>query len=36
MIMKERALAIGGELRIVSTAEAGTLIEFFISRSAWQ
>jgi NO-binding membrane sensor protein with MHYT domain len=36
MIMRERALAIGGELRIVSTAEAGTLIEFLISRSAWQ
>jgi NO-binding membrane sensor protein with MHYT domain/two-component sensor histidine kinase len=36
IIMKERALAVGGELRIVSTAEAGTLIEFLIPRSAWQ
>lgn len=36
MIMKERALAVGGELRIMSTAGAGTLIEFLMSKSAWQ
>jgi signal transduction histidine kinase len=36
MIMKERALTVGGELRIMSTTGAGTLIEFSISRSAWQ
>jgi signal transduction histidine kinase len=36
MIMKERALTVGGELRIMSATGTGTLIEFSISRSAWQ
>jgi signal transduction histidine kinase len=36
MVMKERALAVGGELRVVSAAGAGTVIEFLISKSAWQ
>ena len=35
-IMKERALAVGGELRIVSAPDAGTRIYFRISKTLWQ
>ena len=35
-IMKERALAVGAELRVVSAPGAGTRVEFLISRAKWQ
>jgi NO-binding membrane sensor protein with MHYT domain/two-component sensor histidine kinase len=35
-IMKERALAVGAELRVLSAPGAGTRVEFLILRAKWQ